>query len=233
MKNSRKELNVLIVEDNPGDFALVEDFLLTQVEVISLVHAESYREAAEAIKGSDTTFDVVLLDLSLPDKTGIPLIKEMVELCSATPVIVLTGYADLAFGVKSLALGISDYILKEELNPTFLYKSILYSIERKKSVAALAIQMAEKLNYIKAVELQNEKLRDISWMQSHVVRAPLARIMGLTQLFKDSASDEDRENILEYLMLSANELDKAIGDIIKKAVIASDKNEAKGEKAFH
>lgn len=98
----------------------------------------------------------------------------------------------------------------------FLYKSILYSIERKKTIAAIAVQMAEKLSYIKTVEAQNEKLRDISWMQSHIVRAPLARIIGLVQLFKDSHSPDDRENIIEYLVLSANELDEAIHDIIDK-----------------
>lgn len=54
----------------------------------------------------------------MPDKTGLTLIKEIVELCSITPVIVLTGYADCDFGVRSLSLGISDYMLKEELTAT-------------------------------------------------------------------------------------------------------------------
>lgn len=89
MRKTKKELNILVVEDNAGDFALVEDFLLNQVETISLVRAESYREAVAAIKQSERNFDVVLLDLSLPDKTGMPLIKGMVDLCSTVPLIVL------------------------------------------------------------------------------------------------------------------------------------------------
>src|SRR6185312_4416496 len=101
MKKVRKELSILIAEDNPGDFMLIEDCLHEQLEGIAVVHAKDYKEAVAAIKEPERNFDVVLLDLSLPDKTGIELIKGIVELCSSTPVIVLTGYVDLAFGVHS------------------------------------------------------------------------------------------------------------------------------------
>src|SRR3569833_862638 len=143
MKKARKEFSILVIEDNPGDFALVEEFLLEQIEVVSLFRAENYKEAREALISAGVIYDVVLLDLSLPDKTGIPLIREIVELCSSMPVIVLTGYTDLSFGGNSLALGVSDYILKEELSPTFLYKSILYSIERKRDIAELKASQKE------------------------------------------------------------------------------------------
>src|SRR5690606_34852793 len=57
--------------------------------------------------------------------------NEVMALAKSTPVIVLTGYSDIDFGIKSLSMGISDYLLKEELSATSLYKSIMYSIERK------------------------------------------------------------------------------------------------------
>src|SRR6202000_1221748 len=87
-------------------------------------------------------FDVILLDLPLPDKTGLPLINEVVTLSPGIPVIVLTGYTDIAFSVKSLALGIADYLLKDELTTMMLYKSIIYSTERKKVM--LALEESEK-----------------------------------------------------------------------------------------
>jgi PAS domain S-box-containing protein len=70
--------------------------------------------------------------------------------------------------------------------------------------------------YLKAVEDQNKTFRKISWMQSHMVRAPLARIMGLLSLLKNNAATENDE-IIKYLTISANELD----DIIRNITIES------------
>jgi PAS domain S-box-containing protein len=89
------------------------------------------------LTGEQHRFDIVLLDLSLPDKNGELLILEIVELSKKTPVIVLTGYADVKFGVKTLSLGVADYILKDDLSPAAIYKSVIYSLERKKIIIAL------------------------------------------------------------------------------------------------
>lgn len=77
--------------------------------------------------------------------------------------------------------------------------------------------ITDKTNYIKAIEDQNKRLREISWIQSHLVRAPLSRIMGLTSLLSTNDSDESTMNeLLPYLEGSAKELDDIIRDIIKK-----------------
>jgi PAS domain S-box-containing protein len=77
--------------------------------------------------------------------------------------------------------------------------------------------ITERLNYIKAIEEQNENLKEISWLQSHVIRAPLARIMGLIPLVNDSNQDTaEKKKALEYLLLSANELDGVIRSITSK-----------------
>ena len=71
-------------------------------------------------------------------------------------------------------------------------------------------------NYLRTIEAQNKTFREISWMQSHMVRAPLARILGLIQLL-NRPNETDRDEMLKYLELSANELD----DIIKKITLNS------------
>ena len=77
--------------------------------------------------------------------------------------------------------------------------------------------ITERLNYITAVEKQNEKLREIAWMQSHVVRAPLTKIIGLADLLKDFPNNGEEENqLLEHLLTCAYELDDIIRDISKK-----------------
>lgn len=85
----------------------------------------------------------------------------------------------------------------------------------------IAVQrdVTERLNYIKAIEEQNEKLKEISWMQSHVIRAPLSRIMGLIQMMKTLNIEQDKDDIektLQYVMQSANELDEVIKNITAK-----------------
>src|ERR1700761_9120120 len=132
MKTLTNQMRVMIVDDNPGDFALLEDFLLNKIENVEISWAKNFKEAKEMLSKTKNQFDVVLLDLSLPDKTGMPLIKEILERCLTMPVIVITAYSDIDFALESLTIGISDYLLKEELTATSLYKSILYSCERKK-----------------------------------------------------------------------------------------------------
>jgi len=328
MAIDKRAYQILIVEDNTGDFALVEDFLFEQIEAPSITNALNYKTAKEILSNQENKFDIILLDLSLPDKTGEQLIHGINELAGNAPVIVLTGYVDFTFGVKSLSLGVSDYLLKDELTSLSLYKSILYSAERKRinmdlaeskkeysemfnlsplpmwvfdldtlgfldvNLAAishygysheefldmtikdirpaedipgmeqaiinsmathlyqpgifthkkkngelikvdiqsnsirykgklakviLATDVTERLNYIKAIEDQNKKLRDISWIQSHVVRAPLARIMGLIPLLNDpNCNNDEKTQMLGYLSLSANELDEIIKEITNK-----------------
>jgi PAS domain S-box-containing protein len=330
MAADKRSYHILIVEDNPGDYALIEDFLFEQIEAPAISRAENYNEARQLLSKGPCNFDIILLDLSLPDMQGEPLIKGITGLCDSTPVIVLTGYTDFAFGVKSLSLGVADYMLKEELTPLSLYKSIIYSSERKRITAdlaesekkyselfhlsplpmwvydmdnlrflninkaaithygysrteflsmslkdieieqqetpvdntpdkngtvlhgvyqhkkkngdiiqvdlqsnpilyrgkkanvVLANDVTERITYIKAIEEQNQKLREISWIQSHIVRAPLARIMGLVPLLKDLKPNnkDDKETMLEYLWLSANELDELIKNITDKTRVS-------------
>lgn len=121
-----------MVEDHLGDYILIEDYLTEEHSNLGLTRASSFSEAKEFLSSS-TKFDAILLDLSLPDSTSAEsLVRDMVNLAWKTPVVVLTGYANKDFGVKTLSLGISDYLLKDELNAVQLSKSIYYSIERKK-----------------------------------------------------------------------------------------------------
>lgn len=80
---------------------------------------------------------------------------------------------------------------------------------------------AERQKHAEVIEKQNEKMEEISWMQSHVIRAPLARIKGLIPLINEAKESRvEREKMLEYLLLSANELDKVIIAITDKSIVA-------------
>jgi PAS domain S-box-containing protein len=82
----------------------------------------------------------------------------------------------------------------------------------------LATDITRRIEHANAIEAQNARLREIAWTQSHVVRAPLARLMGLVELFKLSPEDDaaEREFCLQEIDNSARELDRIIRDISEK-----------------
>jgi PAS domain S-box-containing protein len=129
MALSTGEIKILVVEDNPGDFVLIEDYLKEKNPLVIITHKRTFEETQHVIQ-THSTFAAILLDLSLPDSSGEKLVKDVLALSGTTPVIVLTGFSDKEFGIKSLSWGISDYLLKDELEPALLNRSISYSIER-------------------------------------------------------------------------------------------------------
>lgn len=131
LSQQSKNLNILLIEDNSGDQILIKEYLTEAKLITTLTCVESLEKALAKIN-SGVKFDVVLLDLSLPDAHGKELINAVVEKAGKVPVIVLTGYLDKDFGAKTIAMGVSDYLLKDELDTSRLAKSISYSIERKK-----------------------------------------------------------------------------------------------------
>ncbi len=116
-----------------------------------------------------------------------------------------------------LALETNSVVRFEDYYPE---KDIWFDINAFPSEKGLSVyfkDITERLNYIKAIEEQNENLKEISWLQSHVIRAPLARIMGLIQIISDPGQDTaEKQNALNYLLTSANELDEVIRTITDK-----------------
>lgn len=138
IKRDNKKYNILVAEDNQGDSFLIREYLEEAIYSPEITLVNSFAELEQQLKQTkDSFFDVILLDLTLPDKSGLELLEETKKLSSDTPIIVLTGYVNLDFAVNSLSLGVSDYLLKDELNATILYKSIIYNIERNKNLLKL------------------------------------------------------------------------------------------------
>ncbi len=93
-------------------------------------------------------------------------------------------------------------------------------IAYKDSVACLVLanDVSKNLEHIQAIEEQNSKLKEIAWIQSHVVRAPLARMMGLINLMTENlVTEEEKAECLKHLYTSSYELDGIIKQIVEKA----------------
>ena len=152
MNENNSRLTFFVIEDSRGDFVLIEDYLNEQFTRPSITHAKTFREAQSVFETENMSdYDCILLDLSLPDKSGKELIEFVLKMAGGTAVIVLTGYTDLSFSVESLETGVSDYLLKDELSASLLHKSIIYSIKRN--------DFSEK---IKASETKYRRLFELS-----------------------------------------------------------------------
>jgi PAS domain S-box-containing protein len=136
MPLSNKPLNVLVIEDNPGDFFLINESLREKAPGATLCHAGDF-EAAKKHLRNDHTFDIILLDLTLPDKSNNELVSGVIKLAGQAPVIVISGLPEKEPGMKTLYMGVSDYLVKDEINACRLFKSISYAIERKRIYSEL------------------------------------------------------------------------------------------------
>ena len=320
---------ILVVEDNLGDFVLFEEYISDSFLNTEITNVTSFKEFEQIINKSND-FDIVFLDLSLPDKFGIDLVKEIITHAQLIPIVVLTGYTDFNFAIKSVSLGVSDYLLKEDLSSTTIYKCIIYNIERyktllkikeseqrysdlfqlspnpllvfdqetksiigvndsaievyqysmeefldikvedlqvnikdrenfdisikslekeyqtiyekiechkkkngellyvlikknsfiykgKESVILSVEDLTKEIIFIFSIHQKNKKLREIAWTQSHIVRAPVARIMGLIDLLSNDASlTSENKELIEMIVDSSRELDSVIRDIVNK-----------------
>jgi len=199
------QYHVLVIEDNPGDFMLVEELIAEQTAAPVIRHAKNFHDAKIQLKPGHS-FNLVLLDLSLPDHAGEPLIHEMVALCGDVPVIVLTGYVDFGFGVRSLGMGIADYLLKDELTAMALYKSMVYSTERKRIILALEASekrvrsFANQLNNV----LEEERSRIAREIHDEFGQQLTGLKMSLSTLKKISGNSADKNALIDTLVADVN-----------------------------
>ncbi len=134
----KPDIKVLAIEDNSDDAELIRIALQkVRSPVFSLVHASRLSEGLVCLK--EESFDVVLLDLRLPDGEGIELVDAVRKQSPEIPLIVLTGLDDEEIAIKLLHRDVQDYLIKGQIANGLLVRSIRYAIERKRVVEALQL----------------------------------------------------------------------------------------------
>ncbi|MDO8663178.1 MAG: PAS domain S-box protein [Candidatus Omnitrophota bacterium] len=131
-----KEINILLVEDNPGDARLVAEMLREcGVPLFKITHAKRLDESLGFL--SHGKYEVILLDMNLPDSHGLNGLERITNQAPETPAIVLTGIKDDATGFAALKSNAEDYLVKGEINANSLSRSIRYAMERKSKESQL------------------------------------------------------------------------------------------------
>lgn len=125
-------IDVLLVEDNPGDVRLVHESL-SEVEGtnVSVEAVGALQDALERLRGGEV--DVVLLDLGLPDSTGHATFQRLRQEAPEQAVIVLTGLGDEALALQVMQEGAQDYLVKGRVDGPSLVRAIRYACERQRA----------------------------------------------------------------------------------------------------
>ena len=127
---SQQALRILVVEDDPAYAAFIA-MMLQSIGFIrfDVEHVQTLHRAETCLR--DAPFNVVLLDLGLGDAQGLEALNAVVAAVPDVPVIILSGEDDLALALSAVKHGAQDYLLKSQVTPGALTRSIGYAVERK------------------------------------------------------------------------------------------------------
>ena len=130
-------LRLLLVEDNPADARLMSEYLCApHGEQFQCTHVAALAEAIRYLEAD--RFDLILLDLSLPDSQGLDTVRTAHSQARGTPIVVLTGVDDETLGVAAVRNGAQDYLVKGQADAQVLVRAIRYAIERHRIEEELA-----------------------------------------------------------------------------------------------
>jgi diguanylate cyclase (GGDEF)-like protein len=150
-------LHALLVEDNPTDAALICERLTAVLALTCRVqHVTQLHEALQCLQTAH--FDVVLLDLSLPDAHGVETVQKMHAAAADTPVVVLTGFHDEDVALQAVSAGAQDYLCKDHVDGHGLVRAMRYAIERKRTAEALSRVNEQLAQRVAELERRNTEI---------------------------------------------------------------------------
>jgi len=158
---------VLLVEDDPDDAHLILRWLRRDTARFGAEprHVTSQGDAFVACR--EQTFDAVLLDLGLPDASGLDGLRQFREAVTEPAIVVLTGLEDEAVGAKAIESGAQDYLVKGQVDQPLLLRSLLFAIERRR---------AQRLLRERA---RHEVLQEAAVALAHHIRNALTPVLGI------------------------------------------------------
>lgn len=232
MKNQRA-LQVLLVEDNSGDARLLREmFSKEKTGSLELTHVLHLSEALNLLaKGG---FDVVLLDMGLPDEHGLDTVRRARAAAPTVPLIVLTGLDDEALAAEAMQEGAQDYLIKGEIENRALPRALRHSIERQRmqlasdrihaEVQARTHELNEANAQLRAeivardaaerelrtnnqrLSRSNRDLEDFAYVASHDLKTPLTGINSLAEWLEEDLRESLSEESREILGLMRNRI---------------------------
>jgi len=212
---SADQIKILLVEDNPGDARLAGEMLREGGEDrFAITIADRFSSAMERLHGEP--FDVVLLDLSLPDAQGVEMVARVQEEVPSVPVVVLSGLNDERVAFEAVQRGAQDYMVKGLGSGEVMARAIRYAIERKRE-QQLLLREKEK------AELANRARTEFLATMSHELRTPLNAIIGFAEVIRQELfgpmEHSTYKQYIDDIHTSGMHLLETINDILDLAKI--------------
>jgi two-component system cell cycle sensor histidine kinase/response regulator CckA len=130
---SNAQLTILLVEDNPADARLIQRFFAQRHGAgVRVEHAETLASALTLLSQDGGAFDVILLDLTLPDSESLGTLRAVEAHAPEMPVVVLSGLADEELALQAVREGAQDYLVKGHIDAELLTRSVRYAVERQR-----------------------------------------------------------------------------------------------------
>ncbi|YAF94424.1 MAG: ATP-binding protein [Nodularia sp. CChRGM 3473] len=223
-------IHILLVEDSPTDARLLRQiFLRTDQENWRMTHVERLYEAINAsqedLKSGDSQienhkqrrFDVVLLDLSLPDSTGLDTLKEYRAAVPNVPVVVLTGLDDEELALQALAEGAQDYLVKDQITIQLLMRAVRYALEREEILNKLRESEERSRQALLKEQELNELKSNFVAMVSHEFRNPMTTIRTALEIIEynnDKLTDEQRTKYFDRVQNAIKQMLQLLDEIL-------------------
>ena len=144
-----KPIGILLVEDNPDDADLLKEALAEAHAQCRLTRVERLEEALR--HGEQERFDLVLLDLSLPDSQGLETFTRLCACCPEVAIVVLSGTDDEDLALRAVQAGAQDYLVKGTMDGHLLARAMRYAIERKRGEERTKEALREKEVLLKEI----------------------------------------------------------------------------------
>lgn len=203
-------LHILLIEDNPGDARIVE-ILLEESDLpnCQIYHFQTLAEGVSALMEKE--FDVVLLDLSLPDSRGFETLQRLISAKPDVNVVVMTGYTDKALGLNAVKAGAQDFLMKGGFDAELLTKTLRYAIERKNVLIKLAAATRAREVAEESARMKEQFIASIS----HEMRTPMNAIYGMSNLLAQTILDIEQRSYIDSVRQSSEILLGVINDILE------------------
>ncbi len=154
-------MKILAIEDNPADFEILREVLSNAPgPSFEIENARTLSSAAALLAPGN--FDLVLLDLGLPDSLGIDTLRAVRAISKETAIVVLTGFDDEETGLLALHEGAQDYLVKGSINENTLARAIRYAVERNSSEQELVRKNLELNTLNQALRESEERFRTLA-----------------------------------------------------------------------
>ncbi|MBN1822022.1 MAG: response regulator [Prolixibacteraceae bacterium] len=153
-----RDLNVLLIEDNPADAFLIREMLNPNgKESYSVRHSVNLKDSLQLLE--EENFDFIISDLELPDSYGLNTVKSVLKKIKHIPIIVLTGNDSEQIGNEAIRIGAQDYLIKGTINKNQLNRSIRYAFSRKKNENEILSYQKKLQSLVTELNLVEEKQR--------------------------------------------------------------------------